>query len=151
MQFESLSVMVVPPLLGLMLLLLFVLLVLVVDCEEDDVVTVAMPGATGGFAEDDDKDGRIFCTDGSRLSVNVTDVVVLVLLVLLLVLGKRADFDDDDGDKTSSCVSEMTILGSCVLMMVDDEGGLRCGILLLEQQSVKEKVAVAQLCVTGEW
>lgn len=140
MQFESLSVMVVPPLLGLMLSLLFVLLVLVVD--DDDVVTVAMPGATGGFAEDDDKDGRIFCTDGSRLSVNVTDVVVLVLLVLLLlVLGKRADFDDDDGDKTSSCVFEITILGSCVLMIVDDEGGLRCGILLLEQQSVTDKIA----------
>lgn len=113
--------MVVPPLLGLTLLLLLVFVVLVVD------VTVATPGAPT-CGTDDEEDVFVDTDDGS-LSVNVTDVVV--------VAGK-CDDDEDTGDKASSCVFEIIILCSGVRIIVDDgEGGLLCGILLLEQQSEK--------------
>lgn len=93
------------------------------------VVTVATPAATGS-----NEDVFVDTDDAGSLSVNVTDVVV------------DDDDDDDDGDtgdKTASGVFEIIILGSCVRMMVDEEGGLLWGILLLEQQS--RKIGVGEL------
>lgn len=113
-----------PPLLGLMLFWFVVVLVLVLVVVVV-VVTVATPGAAAATGSDDDEDDDdVFDVDtdddaGSLLSVNVTDDVV-------------------DGDKASSFVFDITILGSCVRMLVDEEGGLLWGILLLEQQSGKK-------------